>query len=137
MGSDDTHFNVSLTPKMTPYCIQMGSDDTRFNVSLTPKMTPYWIQMGSDDTRFNVSLTLRDSHKTQPLKREESQSGIELRYFRLLSTYWSSEHLIKGQTSSLTKGNIVTCVQFRTLGLSGSRCLFFSSLSVFRGLPGK
>ena len=46
----------------------------------------YHIKMGSDENRFKVSLIVRDqqSHKDnvlrqQLLKREESQSGIELR----------------------------------------------------------
>ena len=47
------------------------------------------IKMGSYESRFNVSLITRDKvtrqcpQSTTFLKRKESQSGIELRFFRL------------------------------------------------------
>ena len=58
-----------------------------YRYTVTTRMT--CIKMGCDESHFNVSLVVRDKVTTQCpqtttfLKRKESRSGIEPRFFRL------------------------------------------------------
>ena len=67
------------------YCIKMGSDESHFNVSLIARS----IKMGSDESHFNVSLIVRNKATSQYpqtttfWKRTESGIGIEPRPFCL------------------------------------------------------
>ena len=65
MGSDESHFNVSLLVRSSHKTI--STNHNLFEEKGEPMQNTiklYCIKMGSDESHFNVSLLVRSSHKT-------------------------------------------------------------------------